>query len=170
MKLLVTINGGTLAGQTFTLETGFLTVGRAETCTIRLDPMSERVASKQHAFIEARHDGFYLTDNQSTNGTIRNGDHISVAKLESGDVIQFGKNGVTATVRIEADSDQNRVGVDLNRQQVEQFDQLIEKAPSSVQASLNGIGLRRPEPRPPAKRTSLYVAIGVLLLMIPIAT
>ncbi|MEQ1923932.1 MAG: FHA domain-containing protein, partial [Pyrinomonadaceae bacterium] len=64
MKIFVTVNGGSLAGQTFELETGFLTVGRSETCSIRFDPMSERIASKQHAFIEAKADGFYVRDNQ----------------------------------------------------------------------------------------------------------
>ena len=73
MKLRLTINGGSLAGREFDLETGFLTVGRSETCSVRFDPLTERIASKQHAFIEARPDGFYVTDNKSTNGTLLNG-------------------------------------------------------------------------------------------------
>ena len=72
MKLQLTVESGTLAGQRFELETGFLTVGRSETCSVRFDPASERIASKQHAFIEAGPDGYYLTDNQSTNGTLLN--------------------------------------------------------------------------------------------------
>src|SRR6476620_10990795 len=101
MKLHLTINSGTLAGQHFELESGFLTIGRGETCSIRFDPMSERIASKQHAFIEAKVDGYYITDNKSTNGTYVNGRQVSFEKLKSGDQIQFGTNGVTASVRID---------------------------------------------------------------------
>src|SRR5215467_6461777 len=100
MKLRLTLGGGSLAGQEFTLETGFLTIGRSETCSVRFDPQTERIASKQHAFIEAKPDGYYVTDNQSTNGTLVNGTRIDSAKLANGDTIQFGKNGVTARVEI----------------------------------------------------------------------
>src|SRR5574338_1234130 len=99
MKLHLTITSGTLAGQDFELETGFLTIGRSENCTVRFDPRGERIASKQHAFIEARPDGYYITDNQSTNGTLVNGLRVQKSRLNSGDEVQFGKNGVTADVQ-----------------------------------------------------------------------
>src|ERR1041385_5573382 len=101
MKLKLTGNSGTLAGRQFDLESGFLTIGRGETCSIRFDPMTERVASKQHAFIEAKADGYHLTDNQSTNGTYVNGHRVITEKLNSGDQIQFGTNGITASVQID---------------------------------------------------------------------
>src|SRR5215470_6133244 len=102
MKLTVTMNDGTLAGRSYELESGFLTIGRGENCSIRFDPNSERIASKQHAFIEAKVDGYYITDNKSTNGTLVNGSAITdVTKLNSGDTIQFGRNGVTARASIE---------------------------------------------------------------------
>jgi hypothetical protein len=101
MKLLLTITSGTLSGQVFDLESGFMTVGRGETCTVRFDPMGERIASKQHAFIEARPDGYYIADNNSTNGTIVNGERVQRSKLASGDTVEFGKNGVTATIEIQ---------------------------------------------------------------------
>ncbi len=85
MKLLLTIASGTLAGRIFELESGFLTIGRSENCSVRFDPVSERIASKQHAFIEAKADGYYLTDNESTNGTILNGERIQMSKIQSGD-------------------------------------------------------------------------------------
>src|SRR2546421_12354673 len=100
MKLQLRIESGTLAGRTFDLETGFLTIGRSETCSVRFDPLKERIASKQHAFIESLADGFYITDNKSTNGTLLNGSRIEHAKLSSGDRIQFGTNGSTASVFI----------------------------------------------------------------------
>ena len=98
MKLLLTVNSGTLTSRIFELESGFLTIGRGENCSVRFDPAMERIASKQHAFIEAKADGYYLTDNESTNGTILNGERIQKSKLNSGDIVQFGKNGATATL------------------------------------------------------------------------
>ncbi len=53
MKLNLTIADGTLAGRAYELESGFLTIGRSDTCSVRLDPLTERIASKQHCFIEA---------------------------------------------------------------------------------------------------------------------
>src|SRR5690349_2405703 len=101
MKLRLTITSGTLNGQSFELESGFLSIGRSETCSIRFDPSAERIASKQHAFIEAKADGFYIRDNASTNGTLVNGSRIETAKLSDGDEVQFGRNGTTGTVKIE---------------------------------------------------------------------
>lgn len=101
MKLFLNIESGSLAGRNFELTSGFLTIGRGERCTVRFDAISERVASKEHCFIEARADGFYITDNSSTNGTIVNTVRVQSSKLNSGDIIQFGKNGVTARVSIQ---------------------------------------------------------------------
>lgn len=101
MKLSLHIESGSLAGRRFELTEGFFTIGRGERCNIRFDPFSERVASKEHCFIEAKPDGFYLTDNRSTNGTLLNGERVGSVKLRSGDRIQFGKNGATAAVLIE---------------------------------------------------------------------
>ena len=89
MKLQVTIDSGTLAGRSFDLESGFLSIGRSDNCSIRFDPLTERIASKQHAFIEAKADGYYLTDNNSTNGTFLNGAPVTAANLSSGDTIQL---------------------------------------------------------------------------------
>src|SRR5437667_1381124 len=147
MKLQITINGGTLAGRNFDLESGFLTIGRGDNCSIRFDPLSERIASKQHAFIEAKADGYYLTDNNSTNGTMLNGGPISSARLNSGDEIQFGRNGVTATVRIE---DQPALAATVaaftpeqsfRDLQVAQFNQVARQEPVSMQNSLTNFGL-----------------------------
>src|SRR5688572_5748823 len=102
MKLRLTVTSGTLEGQTFELETGFLSIGRGESCSVRFDPVAERIASKQHAFIEARADGFHIRDNASTNGTIVNGSPVETARLNNGDTVQFGRNGTTSRVQIEA--------------------------------------------------------------------
>jgi RsiW-degrading membrane proteinase PrsW (M82 family) len=166
MKLRLTLESGTLAGQEFTLETGFLTVGRSETCSVRFDPQTERIASKQHAFIEAKPDGYYVTDNQSTNGTLVNGARIDSAKLSNGDVIQFGKNGVTARVEIDApDGPQSDLTVDnFNAHQAANFEQAVQNSPVSVQTSLSQLGLGNIQataaPEPPSS-TGRYIGIGI---------
>lgn len=100
MKLKITIQNGSLAGKTAELDSGFLTFGRDVNCNVRFD-VNERVVSSKHAFIEAKPDGFYLTDNNSTNGTFVNGDRIQFQKLNSADVFSLGKDGVMAKVYIE---------------------------------------------------------------------
>jgi len=101
MKLSLNIKNGTLGGKNFQLTEGFLTIGRGENCSIKFDPLTERIASKKHAFIEAKPDGFYLSDNNSTNGTLLNGNKIQSVKLNSGDTVQFGTGGIEAAVFIE---------------------------------------------------------------------
>ncbi|HRI04886.1 MAG TPA: PrsW family glutamic-type intramembrane protease [Pyrinomonadaceae bacterium] len=163
MKIFVTVNGGSLAGQTYELETGFLTVGRSETCSIRFDPMSERIASKQHAFIEAKADGFYVRDNQSTNGTLVNGQRIESVKLNSGDQIQFGTNGVTATVRIDSLGSQQN----YRELEIQQFNQTAAQEPANFQSSLANFGLNsmaavKPEP----SKTGQYIGIAITIFVV----
>lgn len=169
MKLQLTVNSGTLAGQVFDLENGFLTIGRGENCSVRFDPTAERIASKQHAFIEAKPDGYYLTDNQSTNGTLHNGNRIQVVKLNSGDTIQFGKNGNTATVTIQQASAQYAAPPEQFRQeQISQFNQLSQQIPdNNFQNSMSNIGLGNiattaPEP----SRTGMYIGIGITIFVL----
>ncbi len=168
MKLHITINGGSLTGQSYDLETGFLTIGRSDTCSIRFDPMSERIASKQHAFIEARADGFYIRDNQSTNGTLVNGQKIDSVKLNSGDEIQFGTNGVTATVRIDSQPAFASAQQSYRDAEIKAFEQVASAQPNiNFQASLANFGLGsmaavKPEP----SKTGKYIGIGVTIFAI----
>jgi RsiW-degrading membrane proteinase PrsW (M82 family) len=165
MKLRLSIISGTLEGQVFDLESGFITVGRSDTCTVRFDPRSERIASKQHAFIEARPDGFYIRDNQSTNGTFVNGNRIETEKLKSGDVLQFGRNGTTAMVTIEAPVTAPAIPPQEFRQiEIQQFQEAAEQAPErkSMQMSFSNMGLGHLEPpKPPPSRTGLFVGVGI---------
>jgi RsiW-degrading membrane proteinase PrsW (M82 family) len=171
MKLQLTINGGTLIGRTFDLESGFLTIGRGDTCSVRFDPLSERIASKQHAFIEAKADGYYLTDNQSTNGTLLNGSIVMTAKLSNGDQIQFGRNGVTATVGVSIPDQQAAIPLASFRdQQVAQFNQIAAKGPVSVQKSLSNLGLGnispvKTEPDGSPTKHYLVIAVGVMVIV-----
>ncbi len=168
MKLHVSIESGSLAGQNYELETGFLTVGRSETCSIRFDPTLERVASKQHAFIEARSDGFYLTDNNSTNGTFLNHERVGVAKINSGDRIQFGSNGVKASVRIDSGQPQSLASghQSYREYEVQQFNRTAEHEPVNIQASLHNFGLGASAPAPEAPRTGRYIGIAATIFAV----
>lgn len=175
MKLHLTINSGTLAGRGFELQTGFLTIGRGDTCSIRFDPLNERIASKQHAFIEAKPDGYYLTDNSSTNGTFLNGEMISSArKINAGDTIQFGKNGVTATVDIHgatfgAGPDTGaQAGQSYRDFQVQQFNQMVQQEPHNFQTSLANFGLGGQQEivKKEPSQTGKYIGIAITLFAI----
>lgn len=100
MKLILSIESGSLAGRTFELEEGSLTLGRGEGCSVRFDPASERVMSKHHCVIERTGEGFAIRDNQSTNGTFHNGQRVESAILKDGDDLQFGRNGIKARVSV----------------------------------------------------------------------
>lgn len=164
MQLRLTITSGMLSGKTFPLETGFLTIGRSENCSVRFDPRGERVASKQHAFIEARPDGYYVTDNQSTNGTLINGHKIQKVKLADGDQIQFGTNGITAIVEIA--EDRAAPVAEFRAQQIENFENIVESQPQNLQNSVVSIGLGQLEQQAEPSRTGRYVGIGVTIFAI----
>ncbi|KXK06711.1 MAG: FHA domain-containing protein [Acidobacteria bacterium OLB17] len=167
MKLRITINDGSLAGQAFELENGFLSVGRADSCSIRFNPLVETVASKQHAFIESKFDGFYITDNQSTNGTFVNDARItSPTRLANGDKIQFGRNGITAFVSMAGDSVPTIPRDEFRDLQVEEFNKKVAGS-QSIQSSLGNFGLNsaavvKTEP----DSTKKYIGIGVTLFVL----
>lgn len=165
MKLQLVVDSGTLAGRVFELEIGFLTIGRGETCSVRFDPNTERIASKQHAFVEARADGFYLTDNNSTNGTLINGQSVSVTRLSSGDKIQFGRNGIQASVTIvDHAATPQQSHPDL---QAQQFNQVVQAQPVNLQASLNNFALGSPSTVKTDKpKTGKYIGIGLTIFAI----
>ncbi len=174
MKLLLTIDSGSLAGQTFDLTSGFITIGRSDNCSVRFDPLNEKIASKQHAFIEAKEDGFYLTDNNSTNGTFVNGERIQTTKLGSGDRIQFGINGNTARVSIETQAFQEPMSeptvihpaADAGQFQAAPTMFTPLAAPQlSFKNTLSGLGLGQVEiaPEPPRSQTKRYIVIGLTI-------
>jgi len=179
MKLTLTINGGSLSGQKFELETGHLTVGRSNHCSVRFDPLTEKIASKQHAFIESRPDGYYVTDNASTNGTYVNGQRLQSAKLNSGDRIQFGTNGIEADVSIESQQasqalpePEATVGFEprnpVDQMQLNQISQAFQQQQSqtSIAQSVSSIGLGNFEIEPEKSQTGKYVGIAITLFAI----
>jgi RsiW-degrading membrane proteinase PrsW (M82 family) len=162
MKLRLTVNSGTLAGRVFELESGFLTIGRGENCSVRFDPRSERIASKQHAFIEAKSQGFFLTDNNSLNGTLLNGEKIQRTQLKSGDTIQFGRQGVTASVFV-TDSTHS---ADPAAAQFQQIQEVARQHTDNFQNSMSNIGLGQLEAVPEPSRTGRYVGIGFTIFAV----
>ncbi len=168
MKLFLTITSGTLDGRSFELESGFLTIGRGENCSVRFDPVGERIASKQHAFIEAKADGYYLTDNNSTNGTILNGERIQKSRIRSGDNIQFGKNGVKSIVVVHEPpvAEQIPAPESFRQEQIQQFNQIAQGQPVNLQNSMSNIGLGKLDTAPKPSRTGRYIGIGVTIFAI----
>jgi serine/threonine protein kinase len=98
-------------GMVFPLAKGAVTLGRSSDTTrnfvevnlISLD--ANRAVSRQHARIELKPDGYYLSDLGSTNGTAVNGAWLqpnSPVLLKDGDEIIVGKRGVALTVMLKA--------------------------------------------------------------------
>jgi RsiW-degrading membrane proteinase PrsW (M82 family) len=168
MKLSLNIKSGTLAGQNFELNKGFLTIGRGESCHVRFDPLGERVASKQHAYIEEKPDGFYLFDNNSTNGTFVNNQKIQSARLNSGDAVQFGKNGIEASIVIESDSTNASqptiLKSDLQQTALftpaPQFDAGFQNQPLNFKNSFSGFGAIKVEEKPNENKSGKYIGIA----------
>ncbi len=170
MILTITIQDGSLAGRVFELKTGHLSIGRTETCSIRFDPLVEKIASSQHAFVEARPDGFFLTDNNSTNGTYVNGERISEARLSTGDFVQFGTNGIRASVSIEGEPARTEPLGAMPGFDASQFEQLGQQYAADqgagITRSVSTLGLGRLELEPRTNQTGKYVGIGVTVFAI----
>ena len=176
MKLQLAVESGTLAGRAFDLETGFLTIGRGETCSVRFDAQTERIASKQHAFIEARADGFYLADSNSTNGTFLNGQRVTSARLDSGDRIQFGMNGATASVSLIGGGgwqpEPSVKAESFRDYQIQQFNETAAQEPVNLQSSLSNFGLgssapaAEPETRKPRKHLGVVIAVAIFVFLL----
>lgn len=80
-------NSGLRAGARLELEPVTL-IGRHPRATIRID---DGFVSSEHAQISLNGDGWWVTDLDSTNGTLLNGRRIQVPEpLQYGDVIQIG--------------------------------------------------------------------------------
>lgn len=72
---------------------GTITLGRSHDCGLRFSPAGDPGVSGHHATIVYNADGFYIADQQSTNGTYVNGQRIQTQWLQTGDTIQLGASG-----------------------------------------------------------------------------
>lgn len=93
MRLHLVVEGGSLSGTETDLEQGSLQLGRAPDCNLQFSPFIDTRVSKYHAIIVANADGFYVADQQSTNGTLLNGTRVERSWLSDGDVIELGAGG-----------------------------------------------------------------------------
>ena len=84
---LVVVEPAPMAGLTFALANE-ATIGRAPSCGIHLD---DTYVSQVHARIFANHEGFFIEDLGSSNGTLRNGERLeATTALLPGDRLAIG--------------------------------------------------------------------------------
>src|SRR5262245_8071563 len=102
MKLVLTVNGGSLNGRSFELDQGYLALGRHENCALRFHHEYDPGVSSYHALIESTNGHFTIKDQQSTNGTYVNGAAVQEKNLQNGDIVRLGKEGPEIHVRVES--------------------------------------------------------------------
>ena len=78
----------TVDGEVFRVGVGETLIGRADHCQIVLD---DPTVSTEHARLKVRPEGVAITDLMSANGIKINGDNVSSAHLNDGDVVRLGK-------------------------------------------------------------------------------
>jgi len=88
---LVVVSSPSLAeGSRFAIDSTPISIGRGQENQVALD--EDEFASSAHARIEPRHDGAWLVDRGSTNGTFVNGIRVdSPHRLEAGDLVRIGE-------------------------------------------------------------------------------
>ena len=178
-------------GKRMDLTEGFLTIGRGGNCNLLFDPTAENMVSTKHAYIETKPDGFYLVDTKSTNGTFINGNSVQVTKLNSGDTIQFGKNGPQASILIEMPGFQaqqpayqagfqsvppataqqsmppnNQQEMWGNQFQTPQFNDQFAAPPQNLKNSMGFIGLGNPEAIKIEEKSSAGKIIGAVVAVL----
>ncbi len=94
-------------GEQHKLGSANVSLGRESENTIIISDMG---ASRFHASIERKQNGWVLTDQNSTNGTIVNGHEISSAVLHNGDVITIGTTDYVFTFDTAEQGTQNATG------------------------------------------------------------
>jgi RsiW-degrading membrane proteinase PrsW (M82 family) len=93
MKLYLAVQSGALSGQRLYLGQQTIVLGRASDCNLSFHSSQDTGVSSHHAVIEPGPDGFSLIDQDSTNGTLLNGQVVSRSLLRPGDLIQLGRSG-----------------------------------------------------------------------------
>ena len=95
-----------------------------------------------------------------------NGLRVQKTRLNTGDQVQFGKNGVTADVRIDNSAPAFAQPEDFRQAQIQNYQQAVQNQPVNLQNSMSNIGLGKVEVRPEPNRTGRYVGIGVTIFAI----
>lgn len=79
--------GGAMMGHTATLEKTDTLIGRSTSCDVQVyDPK----VSRRHFMIRFANGAFFLQDQQSSRGTLINGERVMAQRLNNGDRIQLG--------------------------------------------------------------------------------
>ncbi|MFH1059569.1 MAG: FHA domain-containing protein [Pseudomonadota bacterium] len=81
------VQGGSQAGQTFSLGPGAHRVGRSQDCPVHL---TDPTVSRHHAELVVSADGLAVRDLDSTSGTLVQGRSVKEARLERGQTVSFG--------------------------------------------------------------------------------
>ena len=87
-RFVVLAGPGVKKGTRIEVEAALI-LGRDADSGLRLD--GDDYASARHARLEARTDGPWVEDLNSTNGTFVNGKRITAERLEAGDVVRVGQ-------------------------------------------------------------------------------
>jgi pSer/pThr/pTyr-binding forkhead associated (FHA) protein len=93
---LVIRTGGGRAGESFSVDSERMTIGRRPDSDVFLDDVT---VSRDHALLVSRGDAWYLDDCGSLNGTYVNRSRIESHRLEEGDELQIGKYKLTYHAR-----------------------------------------------------------------------
>ena len=80
---------GAMPPKEWVLDSARMVMGRLPTCNISLNDPN---ASRQHAELVLRDDGWWIVDLDSTNGTFVNGSLVKERRLAPGDMIQVGSS------------------------------------------------------------------------------
>lgn len=101
MDITIRHLSGSMAGQEQTFSAGRVSLGRNPANDVAFDPHQDSVVSGQHAELTSRHDGWFIKDLGSSNGTFIHDDRITERVVRPGEVIQLGKNGPRLQINYE---------------------------------------------------------------------
>jgi len=117
---MLILQRGEDSSQRWPLDREVIDIGRGPNCDIVL---SDRVVSREHAYIQRQDDGYYLFDRESKNGTFVNGEAVTDSQLlHDGDEIQIAlrfrltyvEAGATAPLTMDLLSPTSDAGLQLD--------------------------------------------------------
>lgn len=123
-----------------------LSVGRLSDAAIAVD---DPAVSRHHCVIGTINNQFFVRDHSSTNGTLCNGQPVTVCTIESGDKIQVGNT----TLLFKVDS---RTGTAIVREAHPWFSLSARKARAAASAT----NADRPEVRGAARRLEAFIEVN----------
>jgi pSer/pThr/pTyr-binding forkhead associated (FHA) protein len=95
MLASLAITAGPLAGQTKSLTSRGILIGRGSGCDLRL---VDRSVSRQHARLRYADGAWFVQDLGSAAGTFVNGQRIQAIRIKRGDQIQIGASILVLTL------------------------------------------------------------------------